>query len=136
MGKTAKYVLNLIDVILGSGEREKCFEWAQGDPSPLTKRTCIVIVEVDLDGQRTVMGVLADAVSQVMDLTPVDIEAPPTFGTAVKVDYLQGMGKVGKKFVLLLDVDRILAAPELQAAEAAATGPEGEGRLAEVDGRG
>jgi hypothetical protein len=39
VGKTAKYVLNLIDVILGAGEREKCFEWAQGDPSPLTKRT-------------------------------------------------------------------------------------------------
>jgi len=82
-------------------------------PSPVTKRTCIVIVEVDLEGQRTVMGVLADAVSQVMDLTPADIEAPPAFGTAVRVDYLQGMGKVGKKFVLILDVDRVLSAPEL-----------------------
>ena len=82
-------------------------------PSPVSKRTCIVIVEVDFDGQRTVMGVLADAVSQVMDLTPADIEAPPAFGTAVRVDYLQGMGKVGKKFVLILDVDRVLSAPEL-----------------------
>jgi purine-binding chemotaxis protein CheW len=87
-------------------------------PSPVTKRTCIVIVEVDLEGQRTVMGVLADAVSQVMDLTPADIEAPPAFGTAVRVDYLQGMGKVGKKFVLILDVNKVLSAPELLAAEA------------------
>ena len=77
-------------------------------PSPVTKRTCIVIVEVDLDGQRTVMGVLADAVSQVMDLAPTDVEPPPAFGTAVRVDYLQGMWKVGKKFVLILDVDRVL----------------------------
>ena len=89
-------------------------------PSPVTKRTCIVIVEVDLEGQRTVMGVLADAVSQVMDLTAEDIEAPPSFGTRVRVDYLQGMGKVGKKFVLILDVDQVLSAPELLAAEALA----------------
>jgi purine-binding chemotaxis protein CheW len=86
----------------------------------VTKRTCIVIVEVDLEGRRTVMGVLADAVSQVMDLTPADIEAPPTFGTAVRVDYLQGMGKVGKKFVLILDVNRVLSTPDLRAAEALA----------------
>jgi len=87
-------------------------------PSPVTKRTCIVIVEVDLAGQRTVMGVLADAVSQVVDLTATDIEAPPAFGTHVRPHYLQGMAKVGKKFLLLLEVDGVLAAPELLAAEA------------------
>ena len=106
-------------------------------PSPLTKRTCFVIVEVTLAGSRTVLGVLADAVSQVMDFAPGDIEAPPAFGTAVRVDYLQGMGKVGKKFVLLLDVDRILATPELQAAEGlTAPETEGEERLAEMAGSG
>ena len=106
-------------------------------PSPLTKRTCIVIVEVTLDGHPTVMGVLADAVSQVMDLLPPDIAAPPVFGTAVRVDYLQGLGKVGKKFVLLLDVDKVLAAPELRAAEAlAAPGPEADGPPAELVERG
>ncbi len=106
-------------------------------PSPLTKRTCIVIVEVTLDGHPTVMGVLADAVSQVMDLAPADIAAPPAFGTAVRVDYLQGLGHLGKKFVLLLDVDQVLAAPELRAAEAlAAPGPEGTGPPAERGDRG
>jgi purine-binding chemotaxis protein CheW len=106
-------------------------------PSPLTKRTCIVIVEVTLDGHPTVMGVLADAVSQVMDLAPTDIAAPPIFGTRVRVDYLQGLGQVGKKFVLLLDVDRVLAAPELRAAAAlAAPGPEGDGPPAELAGSG
>ncbi len=95
-------------------------------PSPLAKRTCIVIVEVSLAGRETVMGLLVDAVSQVMDLLPGDIEPPPAFGTAVTVDYLAGMGKVGKRFVLLLDVDQVLAAPELLAVEAlGATGPEG-----------
>jgi purine-binding chemotaxis protein CheW len=91
-------------------------------PTAITKRTCIIIVEVDLEGTQTVMGVMADAVSQVMDLAPADIEAPPAFGTQVRVDYLRGMGKVGKKFVLLLDIDRVLAAAELRAVPGAAGG--------------
>jgi purine-binding chemotaxis protein CheW len=81
--------------------------------SPITKRTCIVVVEVDLDGERTVMGVMADAVSQVMDLSAADIEPPPAFGTRVHMDHLLGMGKAGKKFILLLDIDRILSVNEL-----------------------
>ncbi len=87
-------------------------------PTGVTKRTCIIIVEATLGGQPTVLGVLADAVSQVMDLGPGDIAPPPAFGTAVRVDALQGLGKVGGKFVLLLDVDQVLAAPALLATHA------------------
>jgi len=86
-----------------------------GQPDrPVGKRTCIVIVEVDLGGERTVMGIVADAVSQVMDLPPEEITAPPAFGTKVRTDYLKGMGKAGKKFVLILDTDRVLSADELE----------------------
>lgn len=81
--------------------------------SPITKRTCIVVVEVDLDGERTVMGLMADAVSQVLDLGRGDIEPPPAFGTRIHMDHLLGMGKAGKKFILLLDIDRILSVNEL-----------------------
>ncbi len=87
--------------------------------SPVTKRTCIVVVEVDLDGERTVMGVMADAVSQVIDLGPEDVEPPPAFGTRVHMDYLLGMGKAGKKFILILDIDRVLSVDELLQAAAA-----------------
>jgi purine-binding chemotaxis protein CheW len=87
----------------------------------VTRRTCIVVVEVDLEAEQTVMGVMADAVSQVIDLGAEDIEPPPAFGTRVHVDYLRAMGKAGKKFILILDIDRILSASELQpAAEASA----------------
>jgi len=79
----------------------------------ITKRTCIVVVEVDLDGERTVMGVMADSVSQVLDLGPDDIKPAPPFGTRVNVDYLVGMGKVGAKFILVLDIDKVLSASEL-----------------------
>jgi purine-binding chemotaxis protein CheW len=87
---------------------------------PATRRTCIVIVELELDGQATAMGIIADAVSQVIDLTAEDIEPPPSFGTRMRVDYLRGMGKLGRGFVLILDIDRVLSAAELLAATAAA----------------
>ncbi len=84
----------------------------------VTKRTCVVIVEADVGGDHTVMGVITDTVSEVMDLLPRDIEAPPLFGTRVRGDYLKGLGKIGKKFVLILDIDRVLSAEDLpEAAE-------------------
>ena len=95
--------------------------------SPVTKRTCIVIVEVELGGEGTVLGILADAVSQVVGLSPDEIETPPAFGTLVRVDYLLGIGKVGEKFVLILDVDRILSAAELLSAAA-------DGAVAQTEG--
>lgn len=80
---------------------------------PVTKTTCIVIVEVEQDSERTVMGVIADAVNQVIDLAPQDIEEPPAFGTRVRLEYLFGMGKLGKKFALILNIDSVLSSAEL-----------------------
>lgn len=96
-------------------------------PAPITKRTCIVVIEVQTEGEQLVLGVVADSVSQVVDLRAEDIEPPPSFGTRLAVDYLTGMGKAGRKFVLLLDVDRVLSPAELLAASAAAEAdiPEG-----------
>ena len=81
--------------------------------SVVTKRSCIVVVEVELGGEPTVMGLLAESVSQVIDLEAGEIEPPPPFGTHVRVDCLLGMGKAGKKFVLLLDVDKVLSTDDL-----------------------
>jgi purine-binding chemotaxis protein CheW len=80
---------------------------------PVSKTTCIVIVEVEQDTERAVMGVIADAVNQVIDLGPKDIEEPPAFGTRVRLEYLFGMGKLGKKFALILNIDRVLSTAEL-----------------------
>jgi len=95
---------------------------------PVTKTTCIVIVEGQVEGQSTLMGVMADAVSQVMDIAAGDVQEVPTFGTRIKVDYLQGMAQLGKKFVLLLDIDKVLSADEVQDLTAAAT------KLSEAEG--
>lgn len=83
------------------------------DERPTTKTTCIVIVEVQQDTETTVMGVIADAVNQVIELNPGDIEQPPAFGTRVRLEYLAGMGKLGKKFALILNIDHVLSAAEL-----------------------
>lgn len=77
------------------------------------KLTCIVITEVQCEGEPTVMGIMADAVRQVIDLKPEDIEVPPSFGTRVKVDFLLGMARSGKKFCLLLDTEKVLSTDEL-----------------------
>src|SRR6267378_7484214 len=82
-------------------------------PSVAGKLTCIVITEVESEGEATVMGIMADSVRQVIDLTPRDIEPPPTFGTRVKVDYLLGMARSGKKFCLILDTEKVLSTGEL-----------------------
>jgi purine-binding chemotaxis protein CheW len=82
-------------------------------PSAAGKLTCIVITEVQCEGEATVMGVMADSVRQVIDLKPQDIEVPPTFGTRVKVDCLLGMARSGKKFCLLLDTEKVLSTDEL-----------------------
>ena len=87
--------------------------------SPITKRSCIVILEVDVSGERHAVGVLVDAVNAVLDISPAEIEPPPAFGTWLRTDFVQGMGKVNGRFVILLNIGEVLAAGELAAISAA-----------------
>jgi purine-binding chemotaxis protein CheW len=87
----------------------------------VTKRTCIIIVEVEAHGRRQDMGVVVDAVNAVLEIPQSEIEAPPTFGAKVRTDFIEGMGKVQGKFVILLNVDRVLSAEDI-------------GTLAKIDG--
>ena len=81
--------------------------------SPITDRTCIVIVEANINDMQTVMGVVADSVSQVISMSRDSILPAPAFGTQVRVDFLRGMGKSDEKFVLVLDIDRVLGTDDL-----------------------
>ena len=83
--------------------------------TPVTKRTCIVIVEVEAEGQRQDMGVVVDAVNAVLESPASDIEPPPAFGARIRTDFIEGMGKVQGKFVILLDIDQVLSTEELGA---------------------
>jgi purine-binding chemotaxis protein CheW len=83
--------------------------------SRISKFSCIIVTEVMFQGEKLTMGVLADAVSQVIELSAEEIEQTPPFGTRVKTEYLLGMGALGKKFCLILDIDKVLSADELLA---------------------
>jgi purine-binding chemotaxis protein CheW len=79
------------------------------------KRTCIVIVELNTVHGRQVVGVLVDAVNEVLDIAHDAIESPPAFGSRIRADFIRGIGKVDEKFVILLDVDQVFSVDELAA---------------------
>jgi len=85
-----------------------------------TVNTCIIIVEVSLGGEETVLGALADSVKEVMDIEPKDIEPAPRMGTSIRADFIQGIGKQGDDFIILLDIDRVFTEDELSVVEAVA----------------
>jgi len=80
-----------------------------------TVNTCIIIVEVSVDSERTIIGALADSVQEVIDLDPEQIEAPPRIGMRLKTDFIRGMGKRENQFVIILDIDKVFSAEELAA---------------------
>jgi purine-binding chemotaxis protein CheW len=92
----------------------------------VSNRTCIVIVDVQVDAERTVIGIMVEAVNAVIDLDPADIEAPPSFGAGVCTDYLRGMGKIGDRFVPILDVDQLLSSDTVLASIVPENGEEAE----------
>ena len=83
--------------------------------SEVTKRTCIVIIEVALGSERHTLGLVVDAVNAVLDIPTSEIEPPPAFGASIRTEFIRGMVKVNSKFVILLDVEHALAADEVQA---------------------
>ncbi len=88
--------------------------------SSVTKRTCIVIVEVTAQGERQDVGVVVDSVDSVLDIPASEIEPPPTFGAGIRTDFIRGMGKVNGKFVILLDVNHVLDVEDVSALSQAA----------------
>jgi len=88
-----------------------------GEDTAIDKRTCIVLVEAVHEGAPTVVGLMTEAVGQVLALSGGAISPPPSFGAPVRTELLAGMGRVGKKFALLLDIDRLLDGAELIEAE-------------------
>jgi purine-binding chemotaxis protein CheW len=86
-------------------------------PCTITRRTCVVVAELDYQGEVIVLGLLVDSIGQVLDFVPSDIEATPSFGTPIQCEYLIGLGRVEKKFILLLDANKILNHREIALAD-------------------
>ncbi|HEY5973410.1 MAG TPA: chemotaxis protein CheW [Geobacteraceae bacterium] len=78
-----------------------------------TVNTCIIVVEVELDGETLVVGALADSVQEVFDLEPEQIEPPPRIGTRLKTDFIKGVGCREGILLMILDIDRIFSSDDL-----------------------
>jgi purine-binding chemotaxis protein CheW len=91
-----------------------------GDCTAITRRTCIVILEVKTDEDVHVIGVVVDSVSEVLEIPPSEIEPAPSFGAKIRTDFIEGMGKVNGKFVILLDIGQVLSVDELTDLQAVA----------------
>lgn len=79
----------------------------------VARRTCIVIMEVQEQGQRHDVGVIVDTVNEVLEIPPADIESAPSFGAKIRTDFIAGMGKVAGRFVIILDIAKVLCLDEL-----------------------
>jgi len=79
------------------------------------KRTCFVIVEVEHEGSTHVLGLMVDGVNAVMEICAADVEPPPSFGTHVNAEFIAGMARVDGRFVIILDVARVLSIEEIAA---------------------
>jgi len=84
-----------------------------------TVNTCIIIVEIALDGETTILGALADSVQEVLDIEPEQIEPAPKIGTKLKTEFIQGMGKHSEGFIILLDIDKVFSSDELSLVQSA-----------------
>jgi purine-binding chemotaxis protein CheW len=77
-----------------------------------TERTCIIVVEIDGQTGTVQIGIVVDAVSEVLNIRAEDIEATPSFGTRLNTDFILGMAKMNGGIKILLDIDRVLSSAE------------------------
>jgi len=100
-------VIPVVDLRLRFGMEQKA----------TTDKTCVIVVQIRRENLTVTMGTIVDEVSEVLDVTSEQIEPAPEFGGAVNTDFILGMGKVGKRVVMLLDVDKVLSSQELDVVE-------------------
>lgn len=79
----------------------------------ITRKTCIVIIEVAHAEGTQVLGMMVDAVNEVVDIEAGNIEPAPSFGANIRADFIEGMGKITGKFIILLNVNKVLSVDEV-----------------------
>ena len=88
-----------------------------GQQTEASRRTCIVIIEIgsseEGDNTRHDIGIVVDAVSEVLEVSSADIEPAPSFGAKIRADFIDGMGKIAGKFVIILDIQKVLSVEEI-----------------------
>jgi len=80
---------------------------------PYTDRTCIIVVEIDNENSTVLIGIVVDAVSEVLNIQEEDVEETPAFGTELNTEYILGMAKMDSRVKILLNIDRVLSIKEI-----------------------
>jgi purine-binding chemotaxis protein CheW len=78
-----------------------------------TVNTCIIIVDVELEGENCYMGAIVDSVREVFEMTSDQINPPPRMGTSIRADFIRGMGKQNEEFIMILDIGKVFSQEEL-----------------------
>jgi purine-binding chemotaxis protein CheW len=81
--------------------------------SAVGKKTCIIIFDAPVGGEKVELGLMVDSVSEVVDLDKGHIEMPPHFGTSIKREFISGLGKVGDSFVVIIEPERTLSIEDM-----------------------
>ncbi len=97
-----------------------------------TVNTCIIIVEVDLEGEAVIMGAVADSVREVFEMKPDQIDPAPRMGTSINTEFIMGMGKQDDGFIMILDINRVFSVEELNLMQASGRQAPGSKAQAEV----
>ena len=96
-------VINLRGVVVPVVDMRRKFGMS---PTEKTVNTCVIIVELVLEGETVVVGAMADSVCEVIDLESAQIEPAPRIGTSLNTEFIKGMGKHNEIFIIILDIDR------------------------------
>jgi purine-binding chemotaxis protein CheW len=80
-----------------------------------TVNTCVVIAEVEVDGETTVLGALTDSVQEVIELDSAQVLPAPRMGTRIDTSVIRGMGRRDEEFIIILDINRVFSADDLKA---------------------
>ncbi len=78
-----------------------------------TINTCVIIVEVDVEGDMMVIGALADSVQEVIEMDDSLVEPPPKIGTRLNTEFIHGMGRRDEEFIIILDIDKVFSVENL-----------------------
>jgi len=80
-----------------------------------TVNTCVIVVELVVEGEAMVLGILSDSVQEVIDMEPEQIEPAPRIGTKLNTEFILGMGKHNEQFMMILDIDKVFSDGEKSA---------------------
>ena len=78
-----------------------------------TVDTCIIVMEITIEDETTIVGAMVDAVEEVVELDPENIEPPPRMGIKLNTEFIKGIGKRDSHFIIILDIDKIFSTEDM-----------------------